>query len=192
MASTKEIEIAVAMAFARSGEVNRAQLILTDLAKNFSDDTLLNKYWIPSVRAAIALDQHRMDQAIQYLQTSAPYELGGVTPPFSSGATLYPAYLRGLAYLENQHWHEAAGEFQKILDHRGLVWNFPIGVLARLQLARAHARAGEINEARRLYQDFLSLFQDANSDLTILHAAYSESAALNDPTRKIKDSRLSN
>ena len=177
LASTKEIQIAVAMALARIGETSRSQATVTDLAKNFPEDTLLQRYWLPAIRAAIAIQQKRVDNGIDALQVAAPFELGGGTPPFSSGATLYPAYLRGEAYLANRKWDEAVREFQKFQRHRGLVWNLPLAALSWLQLGRAYAGSGDKDKARSAYQAFLYLWRDADPGTT-LRAANLEYARL--------------
>ena len=166
------------MALARSGDLAQAQDMVDELYRQFPENTLVVNYWLPSIRAALALQRNNAPLAVGYLQVTAVYELGGATPPFSSGATLYPAYLRGQAYLAQQRWSEAAAEFQKIRDHRGLVWNFPTSVLADLQLARAYAGNGEIAKAEIQYRDFLGLWQNADADSTVLRAAKSEYARL--------------
>jgi serine/threonine protein kinase len=178
LTSTKPIQIAAAMAFARTGEIVRAQSMVGKLRKQYPDDTLLANYWVPSIQAAIEIREKQPSRAIQYLQSAAPYELGGATPPFSAGATLYPAYLRGEAYLANQQWSQAAAEFQKILDHRGLVWNYPLAALAHLQIGRAYAGLHNQANARSEYQQFLNLWRDADPGLTILHAAKMEYSKL--------------
>jgi hypothetical protein len=152
--------------------------MVNDLYRDFHSDTLLVNYWLPSIRAAIALGQENAPLAIGFLQVTAAYELGGGIPPFSSGATMYPVYLRGQAYLGQQKWSEAAAEFTKIREHRGLVWNFPIGALTPVMLGRAHAGQADFAAAKSEYRDFLDLWQAADSDVPILRAAQSESAKL--------------
>jgi DNA-binding winged helix-turn-helix (wHTH) protein/Flp pilus assembly protein TadD len=171
LAPTKEVQIAVALALARAGEVSRAQSIATKLEKNFPEDTLLRGYWLPSIRAAIAVRQKRPDRAIEYLQVAEPYVLGGAPPPFSSGAALYPAYLLGEAHLANRQWGEAARDFQKLCDHRGLVWNSPLGALAWLQLGRAYAGAGDRAKASAAYQKFMDLWRDGDPNSVPLREA---------------------
>jgi len=178
LASSKEIEIAAAIVLARIGEITRAQSIAIDLGKRFPLDALLASYWLPSIRAAIAIREKKADRAIEYLKTSELYELGGAAPPFSSGATLYPVYLRGEAYLASRQWNKAAAEFQKILGHRGLVWNFPLGALAQLQLGRAYAGLYDYPKARAAYRDFLSSWDHADADIPIFRAAKLEYAKL--------------
>jgi eukaryotic-like serine/threonine-protein kinase len=174
LASTKEVQIAAAMALARAGDINPAQSTVTKLGKNFPEDTLLQSYWLPSIRAAIALHEKRADRATEDLQVTEPYVLGGAVPPFSSGATLYPAYLLGEAYMANRQWGEAVVEFQKLCDHRGLVWNSPLGALAWLQLGRAYAGAGERGKATAAYQTFLDLWRDGDPDVPVYRQAKAE------------------
>jgi eukaryotic-like serine/threonine-protein kinase len=176
--ASRNLDVAAALAFARAGDSARAKTIVADLQKRFPTDTLLSKYWLPSIRTAIALSQKNAAQAIAELQVASAYELGGGVPPFSSGGTLYPAYLRGQAYLEAEQWQAAAGEFRKILDHRGLVWNFPLGALAYLQLGRSYAGSGDVANARISYQAFLTLWHDSDADTPVFRKAKAEYAQL--------------
>ncbi len=171
IASNGDVQVAAAMAFARAGELTRAQTMVDELRKNYPKSTLLNKYWLPSIRAAITISRSDPPLAIGFLEVTAPYELGGMPPPFTSGATLYPAYLRGEAYLRMRRWSDAAAEFRKISDHRGLVWNFPLGVLAHLQLGRAYAGTGDTAKARKEYIEFLSLWRHADPNIPVLRDA---------------------
>jgi eukaryotic-like serine/threonine-protein kinase len=175
---SRDVRIAVSMALARSGDSTRAQNMVDELYKQFPENTLMVNYWLPSIRAAIGLQRNNAPLAIGYLQVTAAYELGGATPPFSAGATLYPPYLRGEAYLAMHHWSEAVAEFEKICAHRGLVWNFPTGSLAVLQLARAYVGTGDTAKAKAQYQDFLALWKNADSDNPTLRDAKSEYARL--------------
>jgi len=178
LAASRNVQVAAALTFARAGDFARAQKMAADLQKRFPTDTLLAYYWLPSIRAAIAISRMNAREAIKQLQVTSPYELGGETPPFSSGGTMYPAYLRGQAYLETKQWKEAGGEFRNILDRRGLVWNFPLGVLAYLQLGRAYAGSGDRAGARLAYQNFLTLWHDSDSEIPILRRAKAEYAKL--------------
>jgi len=174
LASTKQVQIAAAMALARAGEIVQAQQIAATLEKNFPEDTLLGSYWLPSIHAAIALSRKQPDRAIEYLQVAVPFELGGAPPPFSAGATLYPAYLRGLAYLANRNWRSAIAQFQNLEDHPGLVLNSPLAAISWLQLGRARAGAGERAEAAAAYRKFLDLWRDADPDSSISRQAKAE------------------
>jgi eukaryotic-like serine/threonine-protein kinase len=119
-----------------------------------------------TIHAQLALSRNDISKAIELLQVAAPTELGigGLTPP----------YLRGNAYLPMHQGAEAAAEFQKILDHRGIVLNLTIGALAHLQIGRAYAMQGDTAKAKATYQDFLTLWKDADPDIPIFIAAKAE------------------
>jgi eukaryotic-like serine/threonine-protein kinase len=178
MASNKEVQIAAAIALSRAGDLARVQRIVSTLKKRYPEDTLVNNYWLACIRATLAIRQNQPARAIEYLERAAPYELGGGTPPFSNGATLYPAYLRGQAYLLQRQWLLAAAEFNKIAGHRGLVWNFPFGVLYDLQLGRSFAGAGDATQARAYYQKFLAAWQASDADVPVYRSAKAESIRL--------------
>jgi tetratricopeptide (TPR) repeat protein len=133
---------------------------------------------VPTLRALLALNYSQPSKAVELLQTTIPHELGRPNnggSEFLLGAdNLYSAYVRGLAYLAAQQGAEAAGEFQKILDHRGIVISDPIGALAHLQLGRAYALSGDKTKAKSAYQDFLTLWKDADPDIPILKQAQVE------------------
>ena len=167
----KNLQILAALALGRSGDGRHARLLADDLAKRFPDDTLVNSYWLPSIRAAIAIDAKNPAAAIDALQPAIAYELGSPTPGIALG---YPIYLRGIAYLQAGKGSEAAAEFQKILDHRGVVLNFPTAALAQLQLARARAMSGDKPGARQAYEAFLGIWKDADSDSPVLAQAKTE------------------
>jgi len=178
LSPTRNVQVAASLAFARAGSLDRAEAIAKDLEKRFATDTLMTNYWLPSIRAAIQIARKNPSQAIDELQVAESYELGGNQPPFTSGGTLYPAYLRGQAYLFTKQWEKAAAEFQKIVDHRGLVWNFTLGALANLQLARAYAGSGDLPRAEAAYRSFLTLWQDGDSDVSLLAQAKMECSKL--------------
>ncbi len=161
LAKTRDVQVATALAFARAGDTHRAQAMSDALKKHFPHDTLLVSYWLPTIHAAIAISRGKAADALAYLQEASRYELGGGVLPFSAGASMYPVYLRGEAYLQLRRWGDAAAEFQKIIEHRGLVWNFPLGSLAYLQLARARTYSDPA-AARAAYQRFLDLWQNAD------------------------------
>jgi tetratricopeptide (TPR) repeat protein len=156
-------------ALAFSGNSSQAQLVAADLNKQFPENTTVQQIYLPTIRAQIALNNHDSSVAIHVLQTSVAYELG---------SALYPAYVRGLAYLAANQGVEAGREFQKILDHRGVVVNDPIGALAHLGHARAYALQSDTAKARDAYQDFLTLWKDADPDIPILKEAKAEYAKL--------------
>ncbi len=171
----KNVQVLAALALARSGSRKQAQALADNLSKDFPSDTIVNSYWLPSIRAALALDEKNPTAAIDALQPALPSEFGSPTPGIAYG---YPAYLRGLAYLQAGRGKEAAAEFQKILDHRGVVLNFPIGSLAHLQMGRARSPYGDREGARQAYKDFLGLWKDADPDNPILLQAKAEYAKL--------------
>jgi tetratricopeptide (TPR) repeat protein len=170
----RDVQVAAALALARIGQAGLASIIAGKLQGNFPSDTILANYWMPCIRAAIALSHADFPQAMTYLAVTPPYELAAVQPPFSSGGSLYPVYLRGQAYLANRQWDLAAAEFQKILDHPGLVWNFPLGALAHLELARSYAGSGNTAKAAESYRAFLALWRDADPDVPLLIEAKAE------------------
>ncbi|MGA9641763.1 MAG: protein kinase [Terriglobales bacterium] len=177
LVSSRNIQIAAAMAFARAGDVRRAERIAGSLQKRFPSDTLLVSYWLPSIRAAIELSKRRPAVAVNDLQAAIPYELGGGVPPYSPvGASMYPVYLRGEAYVQLGQWERAEEEFEKIVEHRGLVWNFPLGVLAEFQLAKAYAGMGETEKARNEYQKLLGIWKDADANFAMVSEAKREYA----------------
>jgi hypothetical protein len=175
LAKTRDVQVAIALAFARAGDAHRAQAMSAALQKHYPHDTLLVSYWLPTIHAAIAISQRKAVDAVAYLQEASRYELGGGVLPFSAGASMYPVYLRGEAYLGLKRWRDAAAEFQKIIDHRGLVWNFPLGSLAYLELARARTNSDPL-AAGAAYQHFLDLWQ--NADAPIFSQAETEFAHL--------------
>jgi tetratricopeptide (TPR) repeat protein len=177
LASTKNVQVAAAMVLARADDLSRAQAIAVSLQKQFPSDTLLVDYWLPSIRAAIAIARGNPAAALDDLRAVAPYELGGGILPFTNGATMYPVYLRGLALLQMKQWSNASAEFQKIIDHRGLVWNFSLGALAHLQLARS-STSSDPAAARNAYRDFFTLWQDADSTVPVLSQAKNEYSRL--------------
>src|SRR5437667_267483 len=142
------------------------------------EDILIDRYWLPTIRAAIELDHNDPAEAIHLLQGAASYELGAVLFTADWAAPLHPAYVRGEAYLRVHRGKEAAAEYQKFVDHWGAVRNFPLGALARLGLARAYAVQGDSAKAHTAYQYFLTLWKDADPDIPILKQAKAEYAKL--------------
>jgi predicted Zn-dependent protease len=148
------------------------------LGKWFPEDTIVRFNYLPTLRAKLALLQADPQEALHSLENAAPYELGLPSNSFYNWPNLYPVYVRGEAYLTAHQGREAAAEFQKILDHRGIVLNEPIGALAHLQLGRAYALQGDTARARAAYYDFLTLWKDADPDIPILQQAKAEYAKL--------------
>jgi serine/threonine protein kinase len=169
-----DVSVQVALALARAGQVAQAEKIAAALNTERPRDTMVQNYWLPTIRAAIELQNRNPNKAIELLDETTPYELGEALQ-----GHMYPTYLRGEAYLKLGRGHEAATEFQNILDHRGVMVNFIFGALARLQLARAAAISGDTASARKHYADFLELWKGADDDLPILAAARAEHQRLN-------------
>jgi eukaryotic-like serine/threonine-protein kinase len=173
----RSVQTLGALVLATAGDSTRAQAIADDLARHFPSDTLLNDYWLPSIRASIEMDRKNPAKALEYLK-SASGEIGMPYPQAKLGASVIPGYVRGKVYLLLHAGTEAAAEFQKILGYREIVGNSPFGALAHLGLARAYAMQGDTAKAKSTYQDFLTLWKDADPDIPILIAAKSEYAKL--------------
>ena len=173
--SRRVTDAVIALALARGGDVAQAQAIADALDKKYPHDTQLQGYSLPSIRAAIALQKNDAAKAIEVLQPAAVYELVG--PGYLLGI-MYPALLRGEAYLRLKQGKDAAAEFQKILDHPGIVMNHPTGALSHLGLARAYAMQGDTAKAKAEYQAFLTLWKDADPDIPIYQQAKAEYAKL--------------
>ncbi len=174
----RDLDYGVALALAYTGDTNRVQALTDDLDKRFPEDTLVQFNYLPALRAKIALLHANPQQALDTLKAAAPYELGLPAVGIYNWPNLYPVYVRGEAFLAAHRGSEAAAEFQKILDHRGVVFNEPIGALAHLQLGRAYAMQGDTAKARAAYQDFLTLWKDADHDIPVLKQAKTEYAKL--------------
>jgi len=176
-----------ALAYALASDAAHAQSLADDLAKRFPQDTVVQSVWLPTIRAQIETGRKNAARSIELLHAAAPYELGMLSTS-AANSCLYPVYVRAEAYLSAQQGASAAAEFQKILDHRGLLWNCATGPLARLGLARAYALQAQSAQgadadaarakARTGYQDFLALWKDADPDIPILKEAKAEYAKL--------------
>ncbi len=178
-ATGKQVWALAALTFARAGDAGRAQALAQKLDQSYPSDTLLRYYWLPVIRASIELNRGAAAKALDLLQAAAPYDLADPFPVSSSPlGNGYSVYLRGEAYLQAHQGTEAAAEFQKILDHPGIVLNGPIAALARAQLARASAISGDAAKARAHYQAFFTLWKDADPDVPVLIAAKAEYAKL--------------
>jgi hypothetical protein len=174
LSSGRDVKMLAALTLARAGEAAAATKLLEQLKGTESTNTMLNLYCFPTIKAAIEISRNNPSQAVLDLQAAKPYELGGtLTFPF-----LYPAWIRGQAYLAARDTAAAAVEFRKLIDHPGVVLNQPIGALARLQLGRTYALAGDTEKARTAYRDFLEIWKGADADVPILIAARSEYAKL--------------
>jgi len=174
----RDVQYGAALVFAYAGDDARAQALTGDLAKRFPEDTLVQFNYLPTLRAKLAVSRGNASEAIETLKNVTPYELGQTTASTYGWNALYPVFVRGEAYLAAHQGGEAAAEFQKILDHRGVVINEPIGALAHLGLARAYGLQGDTAEAKTSYQKFLTLWKDADPDIPILKQAKAEFAKL--------------
>ena len=170
LSSGRSAKIFTALALARAGDASRAELLANELSKQFPSYTLLQRYWLPTIRGAIELARNDPSRALDALN-GVSYELGDNG---GLAGNLYPVYLRGQAYLGVHQGRESAAEFQKFLDHRSIVLNSPLGALAHLGLARAYSIQSEKSKARSAYQGFLSTWKDADSDIPILKQAKAE------------------
>ena len=175
----RDVRYAAAFALALSGDGSGSQSLAEDLAKRFPEDTPVQFEYLPTLRALFALSQKAPQDAIEYLQTAVPYDLAMPgTAFFAKFGGLYTVYVRGQAYLMAGRGPEAAAEFQRVLDHRGVVLADPIGALARLQLGRALVLSGEKGRARSAYQEFLTVWKDADADIPVFQQARVEYAKL--------------
>jgi len=176
LAPNRDVRAMATLALARAGDTARAETLAAELDRTFPQGTLVQRYWLPAIEAAIALQRKDPKHAVERLSVASSIELG---QPLSGVAiALCPAYLRGEAYLALGDGKSAAAEFQKFLDHRGLAVNFSWAALARLGLARAYALEGDTAKARAAYQGFLTLWKDADSDIPIYQQAKTEYAKL--------------
>jgi tetratricopeptide (TPR) repeat protein len=176
LAPNRDVRAIAALALGRAGDTAGAEKLASELDKTFPLNTRVQRYWLPTIRAAVALERKDPNRAIELLKVASTIELG--LPTASLTIFLCPVYLRGEAYLMLHDGNRAAVEFQKFIDHRGVVTNFPWGALARLGLARAYAMQADTAKARAAYQDFLTLWEDADPDIPILKEAKAEYAKL--------------
>src|SRR5271155_554158 len=170
----RDVLYGVALASAYAGDDGRARMLTDELGKRFPEDTLVQFNYIPTLRAKLALSHGNAAESVEDLRAAAPYELGQTTASTDGWTALYPVYVRGEAYLATHQGGEAAAEFQKILDHRGVVLNEPIGALAQFQIGTAYAMQGDAPKAKVAYQDFLTLWKDADANIPILVTAKAE------------------
>jgi tetratricopeptide (TPR) repeat protein len=196
VAPNRDVRAVAALALARAGDTAVAEKLAAELDKAFPLDTRVQRYWLPTIRAGVALERQDPNRAIELLKVAGTFELGEIT---QLTKFLCPAYVRGQAYLMLHDGNRAAEEFQKFIDQRGLVVNFPWGALARLGLARAYALEAGVGaglvpaqghplgaplqpdalaKARAAYHDFLTLWKDADPNVPILKEAKAEYAKL--------------
>jgi tetratricopeptide (TPR) repeat protein len=179
LAKNREDRFGAALVLSISGDASQAQSLANDLEKDFPEDTSVRFYYLPAVRASLALNHGNTSQAIEFLQVNVPFELGVPrSTTFVYFGALYPVYVRGQAYLAAHQGTEAAREFQKIVDHPGITIGDAFGVLAHLGLARAYALTGDTAKARAAYQDFFTLWKEADPGIPVLKQAKAEYAKL--------------
>jgi hypothetical protein len=169
----RNVEAVSAIALGLAGDAPQATRLAADLAKRFPEDTIVQFEYLPMIHAAAALQRGSATKALEALASAAPYELGSI-----GGVALYPVYLRGEAYMAAHQGSAAAAEFQKIVDHPGIHPTFAEHSLAKLGLGRAYVMTGDTAKARAAYQDFLTLWKDADPDIPILKEAKAEYAKL--------------
>jgi serine/threonine protein kinase/tetratricopeptide (TPR) repeat protein len=171
----RDVKVAAALTLARTGDAPRAKAAVEELEKTYPTATLIKYYWLPVINGSIEVARNNSSQALVDLEPATPYELG------DAGAFInyvYPAYVRGQAYLLARQGAAATAEFQKLLDYRGVVTNFVTGALVHLQIGRAYAMTGDTAKAKAAYQDFFALWKDADPDVPILKQAKAEYAKL--------------
>jgi hypothetical protein len=173
LSTGRDVQYGAALALALVGDTARAQALAEGLARRFSEDTIVEFNYLPALSAQLALNRANPAKAIDALQAATPYELG-LPSTGTLNVALYPVYLRGEAQLAGHRGNEAAGEFQKILDHPGVMTNEPIGALTHLGLARAYALQGDAARARTAYEDFFTLWKGADPEIPILREAKTE------------------
>ncbi len=176
--TSRDVQYGAALALAYAKDNARVQTLIDDLGKRFPEDTIVQLNYLPTLRATLAISKGNATEAVEDLKTAKPYELGMTTSSTYGWTAMYPVFVRGEAYLAAHQGGEAAAEFQKILDHRGIVLNEPISALARLGIARAYVLQGDTPKARAAYQDFLTLWKDADPDIPIVMQAKAEYAKL--------------
>jgi eukaryotic-like serine/threonine-protein kinase len=186
--ASEGVEVEAALAFAMAGNATRTEPLAQDLNKRFPLDTQMQSLWLPAIKAQLALNRKNPAEAISDLQAASSIELGAAGFGETGNSCLYHTYIRGEAYLAAGQGTQAAAEFQKILDHDGIVWTCWTGALARLGRARANVLEGRTSQgaaadaarvrALAAYKDFLTLWKDADPDIPILKQAKAEYAKL--------------
>ncbi len=168
LSNARDVEYGSAIALALTHDDAKAQALANDLAKRFPQDTLVQATYLPLLASLACLHHLQPAESVRRLQTTLPFEFASPgTNFFGFFGGLYPAYVRGLAYLSLGKGNEAAAEFQKVIDHPGVVYADPIGALAYLQLGRACALSGNVARAQVAYQQFLTLWRDADPGSSI-------------------------
>jgi serine/threonine protein kinase/tetratricopeptide (TPR) repeat protein len=176
----RDVQYAAGLALALAEDLPRSEALAGDLERNFPEDTFTKFTYVPVLRALAALGQGKPADSVDRLQTALQYELAvnGLNFNHFYLGGLHSAYVRGEALLASRRYAEAAAEFQKILDHRGIVGADPIGALAHVQLGRAFALSGDKTKAKAAYEAFFALWKDADPTIPILKSAKTEYARL--------------
>ena len=169
----RSVKVAAALTLARAGDISHAKTLADEVGKNYPSNTLVQLYWLPTINASAQLQRSNSSRAILDLEPAVAYELGQADMFINY---VYPAYVRGQAFVMAHDGAAAAAEFQKLIDHKSVVSNFVIGALAHLQLARAYVLGGDTTKAKAAYNDFLILWKDADPDIPILKQAKAEYA----------------
>jgi hypothetical protein len=171
----RDVDYAAALALALSGDLPQSRAIAENLAREYPEDTSVQFMYLPALRALFSLNAGDPAAAIQALQIASRYDLAlGRIGFVGHYGGLYPIYVRGMAYLAARQPAQAAGEFQRIVDHPSIVLVDPMGALARLQLARALALSGDTAKAKSAYNDLLTLWTNADPDIPVLKEARAE------------------
>jgi serine/threonine protein kinase/Flp pilus assembly protein TadD len=178
LTSSHDTQILAALTLARTGLTSEAEKLANDLQRQYPLDTLVTNYWIPVIRASVEINRGNPSRAIEILQPVTPYELASPVTWPGLGGPLYPAYLRGASFLLLHRGTDAAAEYQKLVDHRGFMLACPLGALARLGMARALLSQGDKVKAQLHYQEFVTLWKDADPDIPVLKQAKAEYAKL--------------
>jgi len=176
LAPNRDVRTVATLALARAGDTAGAEKLAAELDKTYPLDAMVQRYWLPTIRAAVAMERKDANKAIELLKEASAIELG--QPTSNLAIFLCPPYLRGEAYRMLHDGDAAAAEYRKFIDYRGVVVNFPWGALSRLGLARAYAMQGDTAKAKAAYQDFLTIWKDADPDIPIFMAAKAEYAKL--------------
>ncbi|MCU1301109.1 MAG: hypothetical protein JWQ87_1393 [Candidatus Sulfotelmatobacter sp.] len=177
---SRDVAYGLALAFLYASDLDRGQALTEQLAKTFPEDTVVKCNYLPTLRGKLAILRSSPEQAINILGLTGTCELGLPVYSYYNWPNLYPAYVRGEAYLAAHRSDEAAAEFEKILTHRGIILNEPIGALAHLQLGRAYVMGGHVEKGRAAYRKFLVLWKDADPDIPVLKQAKAEYAKLSE------------
>ena len=179
LSNGRDVEYTAALALGLSEGSSRSEALAGDLEKRFPEDTFAKFTYVPVLRALTALERGKPTDSVERLQAALRYELAANGLNFNHFlGGLHSAYVRGGALSAAHRYVEAAAEFQKILDHRGIVGLDPIGALAHLQLGRVFALSGDKAKAKTAYETFLALWKDADADIPILKSAKAEYARL--------------